>query len=109
MTEIVYRNTSLYQEMQLSGHAGDRTVCAGISAISQTLIANLLKEESRNDLRLQWTMNEPGEIWMRAWTTKKNREAIRAMFAFTAEGLRKMAEDYPGNLELKEENGNGNV
>ena len=109
MTKVTYRDTKLYQELVLSGHAGDRIVCAGISAISQTLLANLLNEENREQIRFQWKMNEPGEIWMRAWPTEEARESIRGMFRFTMEGLKHIAEDYPENMEIKEERKNGGI
>ena len=109
MTTITYDDTKLYQQMTLSGHAGDRIVCAGISAISQTLIANLLREEDGNQVRFQWTMNEPGEIWMRAWPTDEARETVRGMFQFTMEGFRHIATDYPGNVEIKEDRKNGGI
>lgn len=101
MTRITYDDTKLYQQMTLSGHAEDKIVCAGISAISQTLIANLLREESREQIRFQWKMSEPGEIWMRAWPTDEAKDTIRGMFRFTMEGLKHIAEDYPGNIEFK--------
>ena len=109
MTTITYDDTKLYQQLQLSGHAGDKIVCAGISAISQTLIANLLREEDRNQVRFQWTMSQPGEIWMRAWPKDEAKETIRGMFHFTIEGLKHIAEDYPDNIVIKEERKNGNV
>ena len=109
MTRIRYEDAKLWQEMELSGHAGDRIVCAGISAVSQTLLANLLREKKENQIWLQWQMDEPGEIWMRAWTTKENRESIRAMFGFVMTGFKQMAEDYPGNMEMKEERKNGGI
>ena len=109
MTTITYNDTKLYQEMQLSGHAGDRIVCAGISAISQTLIENLLREENRGQIQFQWKMTEPGEIWMRAWPTEESRDAIRGMFGFTMAGLKRMAEDYPGNIEIREGQKNGGI
>lgn len=109
MTTITYDDTKLFQQITLSGHAEDRIVCAGISAISQTLLANLLREEGKEQVRFQWTMNEPGQIWMRAWPTDEARESVRAMFRFTMEGLRHIAEDYPGNIEIKEERKNGGI
>lgn len=109
MTRIRYEDTKPWQEITLNGHAGDRIVCAGISAVSQTLLANLLREEKENQIRLQWKMDEPGEIWIRAWTTKENRESIRAMFGFVMTGFKQMAEDYPGNMEIKEERKNGGI
>ena len=109
MTRITYGDTKLYQELTLSGHAEDRIVCAGISAVSQTLIANLLKEESAGRIRLQWQMATPGEIWIRAWPGKENRDGIRAMFLFTMTGLKQIGKDYPGNLETREEEKNGDV
>ena len=109
MTKITYSDTKLYQQLQLSGHAEDRIVCAGISAISQTLIANLLREEEREQIRFQWNMSEPGEIWMRAWPTEEAKESVRGMFRFTMEGLQHIAEDYPNNIEIREERNNGGI
>ena len=109
MTRVTYSDTKLYQLLHLSGHAEDRIVCAGISAISQTLIANLLREEGKDQIRFQWTMSEPGEIWMRAWPAEEAKESVRGMFRFTMEGLKHIAEDYPGNMEIKEERQNGGI
>ena len=109
MTKIRYRDTKEYQELTLEGHAGDSIVCAGISAVSQTLLENLLREETRKQIMLQWTMNTPGQIWMRAWTKDESAAAIRNMFEFTMAGLRGIAEEHPDNLEIREEKENGHV
>ena len=79
MTEISYRDTRQYQELYFSGHAEDRIVCAGISAISQTPLENLLREETREQIRLQWKMTNPGEIWMRAWPLVPGRVKVTAV------------------------------
>ena len=100
MTRIQYEDRMGYQLLRISGHAGDRIVCAGISAISQTLIANLEREEKENQIRLEWEMTEPGEMTVRAWTNDRNRDEIRAMFRFTMEGLEHIRKDYPGNIEM---------
>ena len=109
MTTICYRDTKVYQEMTLDGHAGDPIVCAGISAVSQTLLENLLREETRKQIMLQWKMTTPGQIWMRAWTKDENADAIRQMFEFTMAGLKGIAKEHPSNLEIKEEKANGHV
>lgn len=109
MTEISYRDTRQYQELYFSGHAEDRIVCAGISAISQTLQENLLREETREQIRLQWKMTNPGEIWMRAWPLGDSTDAVRGMFEFTMAGLRRIAEQYPENMKIKEERQNGRI
>lgn len=109
MTTVSYVDAKPYQDLYFEGHAGDRIVCAGISAISQTLLQNLLREETRQQIRLQWKMSEPGEIWMRAWPVGDSAEAVRRMFEFTLEGLRSIAQQYPDNLKIKEERQNGHV
>ena len=109
MTAVTYRDNRQYQELYFEGHAGDKIVCAGISAISQTLLQNLLREETRQQIRLQWKMTQPGEIWMRAWPVGDSAEAVRRMFEFTMEGLRSIAQQYPDNITIKEERQNGRV
>lgn len=110
MTKVRYVDKKNCQELVLNGHADDKIVCAGISAISQTLIANLMREEAADNIRMDYKMETPGEMEIIAWLTDESRETIRMMFHFTMEGLRRICEDYPGHIEfVKEEKNNGSV
>jgi len=115
MTRIIYRDTKPYQELVLSGHAETaeegraNVVCTAVSAISQTLYENLQREEEKGQIRADGDMPEPGEMWMRAWTTDENRAAIRHMFEFTITGLKAVEKAYPDKIRIEEEKLNGNV
>ena len=109
MTRVVYDDMPHYQQMRLDGHAGDPVVCAGISALSQTLIANLLQEEKRGHVTLNWAMETPGEMWIQAWPSDGAQGRIREMFGFTMEGLRNIMEQYGKNIEIEEGKRHGGI
>lgn len=109
MTQVTYRETNDWLEMQLSGHAENQIVCAGISAITQTLYANIQREEEAGQIRAEGEMPEPGKMRMKAWTTAENRDAIRNMFRFTMTGLEEIQQAYPGNIKIEEERMHGTV
>lgn len=115
MVKVRYWDTREYQEIDAEGHAERadpeaeyNVVCAGISAITQTLYENLRREEERGQITAEDSA-ESGHMWIRAWTTDENRDAIRNMFRFTITGLKKMAEDHPENLKVEEERKNGGI
>jgi len=113
MTRVIYRDRQDRQELILSGHAeradpeGANVVCAGISAICQTLWENLQREEESGQIRAEGKMDTPGEMTLTAWTTPENRDAIRNMYQFTINGLEAIQRSYPGNLIIEEERGHG--
>jgi len=113
MTRIIYRDTKPYQELVLSGHAETaeegrvNVVCAAVSAISQTLYANLQREAEKGQIQADGDMPQPGEMWMRAWTRDENRAAVRHMFEFTITGLKEVEKAYPEQIRVEEEKLNG--
>ena len=115
MTRVIYRDGRETQELILSGHAeqtepdGTNVVCAGISAISQTLWENLQREEEEGQIRAEGEMETPGEMKIKAWTTAENRDAIRNMFRYTVTGLEAIQRSYPGNITIEEERNHGAV
>ena len=114
MTRVRWRDTQAYQQIDVDGHAEQTgpgevgMICAGISAITQTLYANIQREEEKGQMRVDGE-NVKGNLWIRAWTTEENRAEIREMFRFTILGLKEIEKEYPENIEVKEERLNGSI
>ena len=91
------------------GEAGHDIICAGISVLEQTLLRTLLDMERKGDGRAKWKHDTPGEAYIhfipRPWARLKAQQG----YEFAMLGLRMMAEQYPENIRIEEENGNGMV
>ena len=109
MTSVYYHDGKVEQRLIMSGHAGNELVCATIGGIAQTLMENMYLEEQAGQVRAEAEMETPGEIYLVVQPKAESMETIRRMFRFTVNGLKMVAEEYPDNIEIKEENWNGIV
>ena len=113
MTKIVASAERLY--LHAEGHAGsapkgEDLICAGISAMTQTLLNVLSDEEEKGHLTMDWTM-EPGRIRIRVTQVKSWKYGLiaKSYFTMAITGLRDMAGKYPEYIEIEEVQESGNV
>lgn len=107
MTRVFYHNGKDVQELIMSGHAGNEIVCATIGGIIQTLMRNMWLEEMAGQVTGEAEMETPGEILLKVKPKNESMEAIRRMFRFSVNGLRMVAEEFPDNIEIREEKESG--
>jgi uncharacterized protein YsxB (DUF464 family) len=102
-------------ELDAEGHAGYAPagrdiVCAGISAVTMALLNYLMEEERKGFLKVKWSMNEKsGAIRIRAKPYAAHWTGTLACYRMAVIGLRAIAENYPGNIEIEEVYESGNV
>lgn len=113
MTTIRYDRDDM--SMEISGHAGGGPhgadiICAAISALEQTLLRALTDMDRQGDGRLVGGRHDtPGEVRMRFIPKAWARFRTRSFFDFTMLGMRMIAEQYPENVHIEEENEDGTV
>ena len=113
MTRIRYSLENL--TLRAEGHAGagvngQDIVCAGISAITQSLLNALRADQEKQFIELEWEMDEKrGALSIRAEPYGGHWTATKAYFRMAEAGLKAIEENYPGHLEMKEETEDGNV
>ena len=106
MTDVQIRSKDL--ELIASGHAGGGEagkdiVCAGISAITQTLLDTLIEDEDEDKLWVEWEIwPKDGVIWIKAHPKAEHRKETEAYYRMAGIGLKAIAENYPGNIRIKE-------
>ena len=112
MTEIRYSMKDFFLECK--GHAGggpegQDIICAGISSLSMALLNQLIEEEEQEHIRLQWLI-EPGYLKIKATAlNKKYSMTIKDYFRVIIIGMKALKENYPENIKMEEEQGNGSV
>lgn len=103
MTQVYYNDTYI----RARGHAGaapagEDTVCAGISALTQALLNQLIEEEEQKHIQLDWVML-PGQIEIKArGLTEHYQRSVKDYYKMTITGLKAIKENNPGYIELKE-------
>jgi uncharacterized protein YsxB (DUF464 family) len=80
-----------------AGKAGADIVCAAVSVLMRTALRVL---SGRKGVTIQSGAPEPGLLWMKAAYTAEGKEFLSAAGMFLVEGLRSVAEEFPGNCTL---------
>ena len=115
MTRIWYIETGESMELLAKGHAEttedgrESMVCAGISALTQTLMESVMRETEEGWIRAEGDMPGRGELWIRAWPGEEHWERIRDRFRFVMTGLEEIRKAYPGKIEIEEVIMNGDL
>ena len=106
MTKIEYNIEELF--LNAEGHAGaaepgEDIVCAGISALVQTLL-NMMNEEEGNGRLTVWWMMEPGKTRIHVESVKSWKYGLiaRTCFRMAVMGLKDIAEQYPEYIKIEE-------
>lgn len=88
MTTITYTETGIIVE----GHAADPVVCHGISAITQ-MVANYVSDNEWGTVTLSDGYLEINNV--------KEQYCGNDLFKAMSRAIRDIAENYPGNVEIK--------
>ena len=106
MTKIEYNTEKMF--LYADGHAGaaepgQNIVCAGISALTQTLLNMLNDEEEKGRMTVWWNM-EPGRLKIRVESVKSWKYGMYAKcyFRMAVTGLKDIAARHPENIEIEE-------
>jgi len=105
MTKIWYSVEKTY--INTAGHAGGGEpghdiICAGVSAIMHALLNSLMEEADREHMKVTWIM-EPGKMLINTQVESKYyKERAKDYYRMAVIGLMAVAENYPGNIEIKE-------
>ena len=99
--------------LKASGHAGGGTagndiICAGVSAITQTLLNVLQDEEEAGRIEMEWYMTD-GELQIQAFPMSSMHMQLKNYFHMAAVGLKDIAEQYPKNVKIMEVEKDGNT
>ena len=87
------------------GERGKDIICAGISALTQALLNQLLIEDPEGT---RYRINEKkGSIRIRSNPMLKDRERIRNYFRVIITGLRAWEQAFPDNVKMEEVNEDG--
>ena len=90
------------------GPAGQNIICAGISAITQSLLNYLMEEEAVGHVELKWHMNEKnGTLRIRAKPEAGHWRTTKACYRMAMTGLKAIRDNYPDEIEIEEVKGNG--
>ena len=92
--------------LEAAGHAGyaekgQDIVCAGASALTNAL-ANALEEAEERGRCSMEAKNRDGYAMITADPTMGNRQEIKAYFKMAVTGMKKLQEQYPKNIEIRE-------
>ena len=85
-----------------AGPAGTDIVCAGISAVTQSLLNCLIEANERGRTGLTWQLKENGKLRVAANPTMDCRAEIRNYFHMCIVGLQAIQENYPGHIKIIE-------
>lgn len=114
MTRIMIDRANF--RIEAEGHAGqaekgEDIVCAGISALLQSLLHVLIMEEEDDYIRLEWFMDErTTTIRIHAMPYNWRKEIIRAYFKMAEVGLKAIEKNYGEYVKItKEEQDDGNA
>lgn len=96
MIKINYKKSNKEFCIQVEGHSGyaprgKDIVCAGVSTLTQTLLAYLIK----NKMDTVYVIDD-GQLYI----TSKDRRAM-VVFDATIIGLEMLAEEYPQNVSIR--------
>lgn len=87
-------------EIQGHGGAGGKgadVVCAAVSVLIRTALRVLA---DRPGVEIRGEAPERGALWMEADYTPEGRDFLSAAGVFLIQGLKSVAEDYPGHCTL---------
>ncbi len=112
MTKVRYDMKRLM--LSASGHTGDgphgqNIVCASVSVLTQALLNALTEEEEKQNIMLHWDM-APGAINIEVLHAKNwhCRNTVKAYFRMAAIGLKAIAQNYEGQIDIEEVQDSGN-
>ena len=118
MTKITYSIHGPVLYLRAEGHAGgaprgQNIICAGVSAITMALLNILVNDdaEDRAEVNTKYRINEErGLLSIRAKpavAAKFDRVKVKAYFKMAVIGLQALAQEYPDEITVEEENNNG--
>lgn len=111
MTHIYYDAEGL--ELEVSGHAnagrmGEDIVCAAVSILTQALLQNLKIAQEREQFRMDYEYETPGEFRVKVHTWENFYE-LQDMFNFVMVGMTMLENKYPEYITIEEGRYNGNL
>jgi uncharacterized protein YsxB (DUF464 family) len=101
-TKLVLDEAGLLKVCTIKGHgnagkAGDDVVCAAVSVLVRTALRVL---SDKPGISIRGAAPERGALWMEADYTPEGRNFLSAVGFFLIEGLKSVAEDYPGHCNM---------
>ena len=118
MTKVTYNMTGPVFSLKAEGHAGgaprgQNIICAGVSSITMALLNILLNDdaEDKAEVNTKYRINEEKGLMMirakPALAAKFDRVKVKAYFKMAVIGLQALAQEYPEEITIEEEKGNG--
>jgi uncharacterized protein YsxB (DUF464 family) len=80
-----------------TGSRGADVVCAAVSVLIRTALRVLA---DRPGIEIRGEAPERGSLWMEADYTPEGREFLSMAGLFLTQGLKSVAEDYPGHCKM---------
>jgi uncharacterized protein YsxB (DUF464 family) len=101
-TKLVLDEAGLLKVCTIKGHgnagnAGDDVICAAVSVLIRTALRVL---SDKPGVTIRGAAPERGALWMEADYTPEGRDFLFAAGLFLTEGLKSVAEDYPGHCKM---------
>jgi uncharacterized protein YsxB (DUF464 family) len=95
-TKLVLDEAGLLKVCTMKGHGSD-VVCAAVSVLIRTALRVLADKPG---IIIRGAAPERGALWMEADYTPEGRDFLSAAGFFLTEGLKSVAEDYPGHCKM---------
>jgi uncharacterized protein YsxB (DUF464 family) len=100
--EAVMEDGGMLRACKALGHAGagksgNDIVCAAVSVLMRTAFGTL---SGREGILVRYGAPEPGNFWLEVDYNADGKEFLFAAGAFLIEGLRSVAQEFPGNCRL---------
>jgi uncharacterized protein YsxB (DUF464 family) len=100
--EAVMEDDGTLRACKALGHAragknGADIVCAAVSVLMRTAFETL---SDRNGISIKYGAPEPGNFWLEVDYSSDGKDFLFATGAFLIEGLRSVAQEFPGNCRL---------
>jgi uncharacterized protein YsxB (DUF464 family) len=99
---LVLDEADILRSCNIQGHAGagkqgGDVVCAAVSVLIRTALRVLADKPG---VTIRGEAPERGSLWMEADYTPEGRDVLSMAGLFLIQGLRSVAEDYPGHCNM---------
>jgi uncharacterized protein YsxB (DUF464 family) len=100
--DMAFDGAGLLRSCRVRGHAGagkagGDVVCAAVSVLVRGALRSL---SGRRGIEVRGAAPERGFLWMETACTAEGKEFLSATGVFLAEGLKSVAEEYPGHCTV---------
>ncbi len=102
MTKVMFTELNSGILFECRGHAGDRNVCAGVSALCIALAEKLRELDDERAAKINSMAVAGGEVAIEAeWDDTYGEAIVKTVFDTVRKGFERIEEMYPENLRCE--------